>query len=438
MNTKQEQKISLLEHIKQIAEFYKLELDLVANIFAESLKKVYLKEFYNNKIGVNIDLENNNIKMWRYLEVVSDDYFNNEGDEDDETLIPHSQALQLAENRGFIINIGDHIKKTIDISEFDAKTVRNIILIYRQLINEAINKQTYRDWIEYKNTIVDGVVEKIDETNKGEFKGAVVALTNKNGQSVRAYIVKNEFSQFMGKNGERYYEKLLPGKSYCFYVKNVHELSSGWPINLTRNHEEIVKHYMRLEIPELQDGTLTIEKIARISGVKTKVLVRSHSITVDPVGACLGAKSKRLKAICDHLSNEKIDIIAWSNDEVKNIINSAIPGKVLGYQILDHENKEIVLIAEDYDAFSAIIGKRGINVKLISMLNGWNIDVKKQSDAIGEGIRFQFADELLADDNKSIIERIFDLHKINNENVLNQLEQDLYNSDNDRNDEIEN
>lgn len=127
---------------------------------------------------------------------------------------------------------------------------------------------------------------------------------------------------------------------------------------------------MKQQIPEIAEGIVEVVNVARIAGVKSKVFVRSKKNEVDPIGACLGPKIKRLKAISNLLVNEKIDIILYSDHEIKNIVNALIPGKIIGYEILDLEKKYILLITDNHENFSAAIGRKGLNVKLASLLTG--------------------------------------------------------------------
>lgn len=411
----------LLKHVLEIAQKTNLDVKRVATILAEAFKKVYLREFVNNLIEVKVDLGSGKINMWRYLKVVEDDYFyNGPGDEDDETLIPFSEAEQIGHKLNLHIKIGDSIKKPININDFDAKTVRNILTIFSQMTSEAVNKQICEKWIGYKGVVLNGTVEKIDETNKHDIRGAVVVINNQEGETTKAYITKNEFVHFYDRFGNRYYENLTPGNTYLFYVKDVHELSSGWPINLSRTHQDIVKHYMQMQIPEIADGSVEVVAISRIAGIKTKVMVRSRHLDIDPIGACLGPKVKRLKAISNLLVNEKIDIIPHSDNEIKNIINALIPAKIIGYEVMDVDKKYVLLITENHENFSAAIGRKGINVRLASMLTGWNIDIKEQSEAREEKIRWNSTEELGTNDTRSLYEKIYEHHKFSKSELMDQ------------------
>lgn len=415
----------LWEYVKEIGKSHDLSPVRISEILAEAFKKVYLREFPNNKLDVKIDLDTGKIQMFRYLEVVDDNYFyEGEGDEDDETLIPWSIAQELAAKKQLQLKIGDHIKKPINIQEFDNKTVRSILTIFRQLTIEEVNRKVCEEWVDYEGKVLSGVVEKIDENHNHDIRGAVVLITNDAGLSTKAYITRQELVQFVDHHNNRYCEKLEIGMRYFFYVKNVHEISAGWPVNLSRIHGDLVKHYLSMHVSEIADGIVEVVDVARIAGNKSKVFVRSHSLNVDPIGACLGPKGRRLKAVSDMLVNEKIDIILWTDNEIKNVINACTPGKVMGYYLEEGEPRTITLIIDHHENFSAIIGRKGVNVRLASMLTHWTIDVKKEQDALEEHLDFQLTADLFENDNKPLSQRIYERHKFSNETELRSFDEE--------------
>lgn len=410
-----------LSSINDVAKKHNLTTDEVALILADAFKKVFLKEFPNNQIQVEINLRNGSINMWRYIKVVSDEFFYGEGDEDDETLIPLSQAQKISENALIKLKLNNYIRTKIDIDDFEKKSVRAILSIFNQLIIETVNKKISNKWIKYKNTVIYGKVEKIDQVKNGDMKGAVVILTNDDNETTQAYITKYEMIQTTDRFNNRIYETLNPGNTYLFYIKEVHEFSAGWPVNLTRTHFEIVKYLMKQNISEIADGTVEIKNIARIAGAKTKVLITSNDKTIDPIGACVGPRGQRLKAISNQILDEKIDIIEWDPDPIKTIVNAVIPGKVLGYSVVGE--KDIILVTNE-ESYLAIIGKKGINIKLISMLSGWNIDVKTINQVRDERIKFEPVDDYATSGKTRVSDKIYQKHKINYQTFIKELTSD--------------
>jgi N utilization substance protein A len=137
-----------------------------------------------------------------------------------------------------------------------------------------------------------------------------------------------------------------------------------------------------LEVPEIEDGIVEIKSIAREAGSRTKIAVWTDDENVDPVGACVGARGSRVQNVVDALSNEKIDIINWSDDPVTLISNVLSPAKVEEVFIEDNERMATVVVP-DYQ-LSLAIGKSGQNVRLAAKLCGWKIDIKSHTQYYGD------------------------------------------------------
>ncbi|MBU0896980.1 MAG: transcription termination factor NusA, partial [Candidatus Omnitrophica bacterium] len=166
-------------------------------------------------------------------------------------------------------------------------------------------------------------------------------------------------------------------KAYICEVKR----DKGFQIILSRTHENLVKKFFELEVPEIYEGIVEIKSIAREAGERTKVAVFSKDEKVDCVGACVGMRGARVKNITYELRGEKIDIVRWHED-VKEFIKAALSPAVVSQIELDRENKRVRVIVS-CDQLSLAIGKRGQNVRLASRLVGWEIDVRSR-EAIEE------------------------------------------------------
>ena len=157
-------------------------------------------------------------------------------------------------------------------------------------------------------------------------------------------------------------------------IAEVREGGRGPEIIVSRSRPEFVEKLFALEVPELQNGVVKVERIAREPGARTKIAVSSSQENVDPVGSCVGQKGVRVQAVIAELGSEKIDIIHHSEDTEKFIANSLSPAKVIEVK-LDREKKQArVEVFEDQ--LSLAIGKGGQNVRLAAKLTGWKIDIK--------------------------------------------------------------
>jgi transcription termination/antitermination protein NusA len=187
------------------------------------------------------------------------------------------------------------------------------------------------------------------------------------------------------------YEALLPnrervpteeyqiGERIRCYVKAVENTIHGPEIILSRSDPQFVVKLFKLEVTEINDGTIEVKAVAREPGFRTKLAVYSRDEKVDPVGACVGLRGQRVKNIVRELNNEKVDIIKW-DPNVKIFINNALaPAKLKSFEV-DEARKRVVILTSE-DQLSLAIGKRGQNARLTSKLTGWQVDIELEPEA---------------------------------------------------------
>src|SRR5213594_186565 len=184
------------------------------------------------------------------------------------------------------------------------------------------------------------------------------------------------------------YEALLPnrervpteeyqvGERIRCYVKAVDNGIHGPEIILSRADPNFVIKLFRLEVSEINDGTIEIKGIAREPGFRTKLAVWTRDDKVDPVGACVGLRGQRVKNIVRELNNEKVDIIRWDSHIKTFITNALAPAKLKAFEI-DEVRKRVKIIVSE-DQLSLAIGKRGQNARLTSKLTGWQVDIEAE------------------------------------------------------------
>lgn len=152
--------------------------------------------------------------------------------------------------------------------------------------------------------------------------------------------------------------------------------NGGAEVVLSRSHPDFVKELFKLEVPELADNIVTVEKIVREAGYRTKMVVRSHDLKVDPVGTCVGVRGTRIKNIIRELNSEKIDIIPFSEDPIQLLQNAISPIEI---SKLKESEEHISIIVSD-DDYPIVIGKRGMNARLIAALIEKELEVQKMSE----------------------------------------------------------
>ncbi len=173
------------------------------------------------------------------------------------------------------------------------------------------------------------------------------------------------------------HEDYQQGDRIQAYVLDVRKGAKGTEVVLSRAHEGFIRGVFALEVPEINDGIVEIQGVAREAGDRTKIAVSSKDDKVDCVGACVGVRGTRVKNIVRELRGEKVDIIRWHQDVREFLASALAPAKIADIQ-LDEANKRGLVIVDD-DQLSLAIGKKGQNVRLASKLTGWQLDIKSRS-----------------------------------------------------------
>src|ERR1019366_690779 len=161
-------------------------------------------------------------------------------------------------------------------------------------------------------------------------------------------------------------------------IYDVRREQRGPQIFLSRTHPQFMAKLFMQEVPEIYDGIIEVKSVARDPGSRAKIAVISRDSSIDPVGACVGMRGSRVQAVVGELQGEKIDIIPWSQDPATFVVNALAPAEVTKV-VLDEVNHRIEVVVPD-DQLSQAIGRRGQNVRLASMLTGWDIDILTEAE----------------------------------------------------------
>ncbi len=234
-----------------------------------------------------------------------------------------------------------------------AQTARQVVM---QRLREAERGIIYEEFHSREGDIISGVVHRY------EHRTAFMDLG-------RAEAVLLPSEQIPG-------ESIAPGARMKAYVVEVRRTTKGPQIMISRTHPGLLRRLLELEVPEIHDGTVEIKALAREAGSRSKVAVAARVEGVDPVGACVGQKAARITAISRELADEKIDIIAWDEEEVQFVARSLAPAKVLSVA-LEPDARAARVVVADYQ-LSLAIGKEGQNARLAAKLTGWKIDIKSE------------------------------------------------------------
>ena len=297
-------------------------------------------------IRTKIDPNTGAIKMARYLTVVEDVM-------DEFTQI----SLTEAHKKNSSLKIGDEIIDILppmDFGRIAAQTAKQVIT---QKVREAERMRQYNDMKDKKGEIVNGTVKRVEGGNLILEIGRVEALLRR--------------------------DELIPRETYRIgdrlraYVLDVRPELKGPQVFLSRSHPQFLAKLFTAEVPEIYDGTIEIKSVSRDPGSRAKIAVWSKDNTLDARGACIGMRGVRVQAIVQELQGEKIDVIQWSSDPATFIVNALAPNEVLKI-VIDEESKNVEIVLSD-EQLSIAIGRRGQNIKLVSQLTGWHIDMMTEA-----------------------------------------------------------
>jgi len=235
-----------------------------------------------------------------------------------------------------------------------AQSAKQVIM---QRLKEAERDIVYDDFKDRRGEIINGIVQRFD-------RGAIIVNL---GRTEAELPGKEQVPKESYKQGDR----------IRAYILDVKQFSRGPQIILSRTHPNFVAVLFENEVPEISEGIVQIIQVAREPGARTKIAVASRDVDVDPVGACVGMKGRRVQAVVQELRGEKIDIVTWDPDAAKFICNALAPAEIIRV-IVDEENRSMEVVVPD-DQLSLAIGKRGQNVRLASKLTGWKLDVINES-----------------------------------------------------------
>jgi transcription termination/antitermination protein NusA len=242
-----------------------------------------------------------------------------------------------------------------DFGRIAAQTARQIIT---QKLRGAERDVIYEEYRHRKGELISGTIKRFVRG-----KTLIVDLGK-----VEA-ILPDRFYPFT--------EKYQVGEKVQALLWDVRDTDiGGAEVVLSRSHPEFVAELFKQEVPELQDNTVTIEKIVREAGYRTKIAVVSHDIKVDPVGTCVGVRGTRIKNIIREINNEKIDIMPFSDDPIELLHHALSPIEIRKVKV-SQGTAHIVVADEDYPA---VIGKKGMNARLTAKLIGLEIEAQKLTD----------------------------------------------------------
>ena len=363
-----------IKAVKNITAEKGISEDIVFEGMEQALITAYKKNF-NSKTNVRVDInrQTGDIKVYSYL-VVVDDYIDGEEVVDDEGNITYKEpeinedAQILLEDAVKIvpgIKVGETIEEEVTPHDFGRLAASTAKQVLTQKIREAERQAIIEEFADKQDEIMVGMLAMEDAKNYYVDLGRT-----------RGILPKKEMIPG---------EKVKMGSSIKVYITKIEATTKGPLILCSRKNTGFVKRLFESEIPELQDGTIVLYKVAREPGVRSKVAVYSLDNRVDAVGTCIGERGSRIANILSELNGEKVDLIRYDEDEATFISEALSPAKDVIVNIIDNtKNREALAIVNE-ENLPLAIGKKAINVKLASKLTKFKIDVKTLAQVTKEG-----------------------------------------------------
>jgi N utilization substance protein A len=348
MDTTALSRTELLQVADAVAREKSIEREEVLEAMEQAISKAGRAKYgHEHDIRAAIDRKTGEVRLRRYREV-TDEIEN----EITQLTVSEGQARQPGIAAGEFI-IED--LPPIELGRIAAQTAKQVIV---QKVREAERQRQYREYKDRSGEIVNGIVKRNEFGNVTIDLGRAEAMMRRDESLPR--------------------ESFRTGDRVRGYIYDVREEQRGPQIFVSRSHPQFMAMLFAQEVPEIYDSIIEIKAVARDPGSRAKIGVISHDSSIDPVGACVGMRGSRVQAVVSELQGEKIDIIPWSPDTATFVVNALAPAEV-SKVVLDEEQGRIEVVVPD-EQLSLAIGRRGQNVRLASMLTGWDIDIMTEEE----------------------------------------------------------
>ena len=353
---KKEETISMIDTLAEFKELKNIDKDTMISVLEDSFRNVIAKMFGTDEnYDVIINPEKGDFEIWRNRTVVADDEL-----EDENLQLTLTEARKIDE---------------VHFADFGRRAILNL---RQTLASKILELQKDSLFAKYKDKIGNIIAADVYQVWKKE-----ILLLDDEGNELLLPKTEQIPTDFYRK-----------GETVRAIVQRVDNYNNNPKIILSRTDKLFLQRLFELEVPEINDGLITIKAIARIPGERAKVAVESYDDRIDPVGACVGMKGSRIHGIVRELRNENIDVINYTSNISLFIQRALSPAKISSIRVNEEEHKaEVYLRPEEV---SLAIGKGGLNIKLACMLTEYAIDVFRDVEGADEEDIYldEFSDEI--------------------------------------------
>lgn len=387
---KKDVSVNLIDTFAEFKETKNIDRATLVSVLEESFRSVIAKMFGSDEnYDVIVNPDKGDFEIYRNRTVVEDGEVTNPN-----LQIPLSEACKIDED----YEVGEEVSESVNFENFG----RRAILTLRQTLASKILELEHDSlYNKYKDRVGMVVSAEVYQMWKKE-----MLLVDDEGNEL--LLPKSE--QIPGD----FYRK---GEAARAVVLRVDNTNNNPKIILSRTSPVFLQRLLEAEVPEINDGLITIKKIARIPGERAKVAVESYDDRIDPVGACVGVRGSRVHGIVRELRNENIDVIPYTANMSLFITRALSPARVNSIHLNEEERKAEVYL--DPDQVSLAIGKSGLNIKLASMLTEYTIDVFREVENNNEEDDDVYLDEFSNAIEPWVIEELKKIGMVTAKDVLN-------------------
>ena len=394
---KKEETINIVDGFAEFKELKNIDKTTMISVLEESFRSVLAKMFGSDEnFDVIMNPDKGDCEIYQNLEVVPDGEV-----QDPNKQISVTDAHNDPDDPDPDCEVGEEHVKKIDFAKFGRRAILNLRQTLASKILDLEKDAVYTKFKDLDGELVTGEVYQL-------WKKEILLLDDD----------KNEL--LLPRDQQIPTDQYHKGDTVRAVIDRVDNKNNNPKIMVSRTSEAFLRRLFELEVPEIHDGLILIKAVARIPGERAKIAVESYDDRIDPVGACVGVKGSRIHGIVRELRNENIDVIPYTTNPALFIQRALSPAKISSIR-LNEESKHAEVFLRQEEVAQAI-GKGGLNIKLASMLTGYEIDVYRDLDDNEEDIYLdEFSDEI----DTWVIEALKDMGCATAKAVLNTPKEEL-------------
>lgn len=348
---KEEERPNMIETFKEFKDTKSIDRTTLVSVLEESFRNVIAKKYGSDEnFDVIVNPDKGDLEIYRNRVVVADGEVQ---DENKEISLTDAQKIEPD------YEVGEDVSEPVNFAKFGRRAILNLRQTLASKVLELEHDSLYNKYKDRVGQIISGEVYQV-------WKREVLLVDEENKELI------------LPKGEQIPRDQYRKGETIRAVILRVDNDNNNPKIILSRTAPTFLERLLEAEVPEIEDGLISIKGIARMPGERAKIAVESYDDRIDPVGACVGVRGSRVHGIVRELCNENIDVINWTANTKLFVQRALSPAKVSSLTIDEEEKKaEVFLQPEEV---SLAIGRSGMNIKLASMLTGYTIDVFRELD----------------------------------------------------------